>query len=98
MEGMQNIKMNRHQVIVSVVFAISILYGIVIAVIPSGNPVSDFINGITQTTWFAICLGVLCVIRVDGKPAVNPKSAFGKGVDFNTIFAIDVYKRQPYRG
>lgn len=88
MEGMQNIKMNRHQVIVSVVFAISILYGIVIAVIPSGNPVSDFINGITQTTWFAICLGVLCVIRVDGKPAVNPKSAFGKGVDFNTIFAM----------
>lgn len=88
MEGMSNTKLNKQQAIVTIVFAISILYGVVIALLPAGNTVTDFINGITQTTWFAICLAVLCVIRVDGKPAVNPITAFGKGVDYNTIFAM----------
>lgn len=88
MEGMSNLKMNSQQKTVTAAFGVAILYGVVVAVLPSGNAVSDFIGSITQTTWFALCLGVLCVIQINGSPAINSKSAFGKGVDFNTIFAM----------
>ena len=50
MEGMADVRMNKHQAIVSIIFAISILYGVAIVFIPKSTEFYTFFSGITQTT------------------------------------------------
>ena len=87
-EGMSNIRMNKHQAIVSIIFAISILYGVVIVLLPKGTAIHTVVSGVSQTTWFAVCLAVLCVLTVDGKPAINPRTVFKNGVQWDILFSI----------
>lgn len=91
MEGMADVRMNKHQAIVSIIFAISILYGVAIVFIPKSTEFYTFFSGITQTTWFAVCLGILCAIQVDGKPAINPRTALKNGVSWEILFSIAAF-------
>ena len=88
LEGMSSIRMNKHQALVSIIFAISILYGVAVVFVPKETAFGAFFNGITQTTWFAVCLGILCVVQVDGKPAINPRTAFKNGVQWDLLFSL----------
>lgn len=87
-KGMSDIKMNRHQAVVTIIFAISILYGVAIVFIPKETAFYTVFNSISQTTWFAICLGILCVLRIDGKAAIDPRTAFKNGVNWEILFSI----------
>ena len=46
MDGMDHVKMNRQQVFVTIVFAISLIYTILILFIKKGTPFGDAFNGI----------------------------------------------------
>lgn len=88
MEGMENVKMNKRQAFVSIVFAISLTYTILILFIKKGTPFGDAFNGITQAGWFAICLAIMCLVKIDGKPAANAFTVLKEGVDWNVIYAM----------
>lgn len=88
MEGMSDIRMTKRQAVVTIIFAISILYGVAIVIIPKQTALFTVVNSITQTTWFALCLGVLCVLQVDGKPAIDPRVVFKNGVQWEILFSM----------
>lgn len=88
MDGMNNVKMNRQQAFVTIVFAISLIYTILILFIKKGTPFGDAFNGITQAGWFSICLAIMCLVKIDGKPAANPFTVLKDGVDWNVIYAM----------
>ena len=89
MEGMDNIKMDRHQKWVSILFAISLIYSILLLFIkPTMGTFGKLFNGITQAGWFAFILAVMCLIKVDGKPLANPRTVMKEGVDWNVIYAM----------
>lgn len=89
MEGMDNVKMNKQQKWVSIIFLISIIYTILIMFIkPAMGTIAAKFNGITQAGWFALCLAVMCLIKVDGKPLANPRTVLKEGVDWNVIYAM----------
>lgn len=88
MEGMDNVKMNKRQSFITIVFAISLIYTILILFIKKGTPFGDAFNGITQAGWFAICLAIMCLVKIDGKPAANAFTVLKEGVDWNVIYAM----------
>lgn len=88
LEGMDNVKMDTRQAFVTIVFAISLLYTILILFIKKGTPFGDAFNGITQAGWFSICLAIMCLVKIDGKPAANPYTVLKDGVDWNVIYAM----------
>ena len=41
-----------------------------------------------QALFMALVIAVLSLIRIGGKPIMNPTVAFAKGVNWNVIFAV----------
>ena len=59
-----------------------------VSVHKKGTPFGDAFNGITQAGWFSICLAIMCLVKIDGKPAANPFTVLKDGVDWNVIYAM----------
>ena len=88
LEGMRDIRLDKRQTIACIVFALAIAYGVVIVFLPKGAAITSVIKGISQTTWFALCLAALCVLQVDGQPVFNPRSVLKNGVNWEILFSI----------
>lgn len=91
MDGMSSLHMTKQQKIITIVFGISLLYGVLTAVIPSSTSFGAALSSITQVIFFALCVAVLCIIHVDGKPVLDSKTAFGKGVAWEMLFSLAAF-------
>ena len=89
MEGMDNVRMDKHQKWVTILFAVSLVYSILLLFIkPTMGTFGKLFNGVTQAGWFAFILAIMCLIKVDGKPLANPRTVLKEGVDWNVIYAM----------
>lgn len=85
------LKMNRQQLIVSLGYAIAILYAIVSIFLPQGTAFTKWYSSITQPIWSGVVLGVLCVIYVDGKPVVNGEKVMKDGVSWSILISTGAF-------
>lgn len=93
-EGMQNVKMNRQQAWVSVLFLLSMLYSVVIIFLTAemkASGIGKLFASIGQPMWFALFLGLMCVVRVEGKPIINAEKCFKDGMSWGVVLAVCVF-------
>ncbi|MCC8060899.1 MAG: hypothetical protein LIO81_08710 [Clostridiales bacterium] len=81
-------KMNQAQIIVLIAVVLSFFHPFIIMLLPEGSAVYGFLNSMGQALFMGLILTLLCLIRFDGKPIMNPAVALAKGVNWHVIFAI----------
>ena len=87
-EDMQNLKMTKHQLYCTLAFLLTILYSLALIVFKDVPSIYKPLNGITQGVWFMIVFIVMCMIRVDKKPIINPELALKNGTNWGVIITV----------
>lgn len=85
-EEFKRIKPN--QVIIFVAIIASFFHPFIVMLLPKGTFMYVFLNDMGQALFMALVIAILSLIRIDGKPIMNPAVAFAKGVNWNVIFAV----------
>lgn len=93
-EGMQNVKMDRQQTMISILFLLSMIYSIITLFFTAemkASKLGSLFISIGQPMWFALFLGIMCIVRVDGKPIINAEKCFKDGMNWGVIWATCVF-------
>ena len=85
-EEFKRIKPN--QIVILIAIVISFFHPFIVMLLPKGSFVYGFLNDMGQALFMALVIAVLSLIRIGGKPIMNPTVAFAKGVNWNVIFAV----------
>lgn len=81
-------KMKPNQIIILFAIIISFFHPFIVMLLPEGSAAYNFLNNMGQALFMALVISILSLIRIDGKPLMNPAVAFAKGVNWNVIFAV----------
>ena len=85
-EEFKRIKPN--QIVILIAIVISFFHPFIVMLLPKGSFVHGFLNDMGQALFMALVIAVLSLIRIGGRPIMNPTVAFAKGVNWNVIFAV----------
>jgi len=80
-------RMKPNQIIVLFAVLISFFHPFIVMLLPKGSYVHFFMSSMGQTLFMGLVLALLSLIRVDGKPVMDPVAAFAKGVNWHVVFA-----------
>lgn len=92
-EALRNIpkKFNKRQKLILTIFCLSFLYIIVIPLLPKDFPGSAVLAPIGTTLIFLLALGILGLIKVDGKPLANPMKLLSEGTLWNVVCIVGCF-------
>lgn len=92
-EALRNIpkKFNKRQKLILTIFCLSFLYIIVIPLLPKDFPGSTVLAPIGTTLIFLLALGILGLIKVDGKPLANPMKLLSEGTLWNVVCIVGCF-------
>ena len=92
-EALRNIpkKFNKRQKLILTIFCLSFLYIIVIPLLPKDFPGSAVLAPIGTTLIFLLALGILGLIKVDGKPLAHPMKLLSEGTLWNVVCIVGCF-------
>lgn len=83
-----SVKMNKQQIISGIFMIIGFTFPIIQILFPADSFISEKMTGIGQIFFMAFLLGILEIIKIDGKPICNATEAFSRGVLWDVILSI----------
>ena len=89
--GGRSMRMNKEQIIISLANAIAILYSILRMFLPAGTAFTTWYTSISQHTWTAVVLGLLFIIRLDGKPLLNAENTMKEGISWSVLLSTAAF-------
>lgn len=81
-------KMSLKQIIVLVIVLVSFFHPFIVEILPEGSSLYAFLNTMGQPLFMGFMVALLCLVRIGGKPILNPAVAFTKGVNWNVTFGM----------
>ena len=89
--GGDKLKMSRGQVIVSLGYALAILYAIVLLFLPKGAAFTTWFSSISQPIWSGVMFAILCIIHVDGKPVIEGEKIMKDGISWSILISTGAF-------
>ncbi len=81
-------KMKKNQVIILIAVIISFFHPFITMLLPKGSNVFFFMDTLGQSMFMGVIISLLALIHVDGKPILEPVSAFAEGVNWHVVFGM----------
>lgn len=81
-------RMRPDQMIILAVTMLSFFHPFIVMLLPEGSAVYNFLNNMGQALFMGLLLCLLALIKIGGKPVMDPATAFAKGVNWHVVFAI----------
>lgn len=80
-------KMTKQQIIITITLIISCFYPFIILLLPEESALFATLNGLGQTLFMCIAIGVLCIVRIDGKPLMDCRASLNRSISWDVIMA-----------
>ena len=89
MEGLQNLHITPPQIISLILVFIGVMYSVFLLIIPEGA-LHTWLSGISLWLWAAMILGVLCLIKWNGKTIVSGEKLMHK-INWGVVLAVAAF-------
>lgn len=85
-------KLNKKQIVYTWTFVLILAYSFLTLLLPKTSAIYKTLNGWTLGFFCLLMIGILCLIKIDGKPLFNVAKDFKYGVRWNQVLGVFLFQ------